>query len=61
MIYLFTPPRRKWTIAFLVLWALFIWPTPWQYHVAGQSIVRINRFTQSYQIVTERGWSVEVR
>lgn len=61
MTWLFTSPRRRWTILFLVLWALFVWPTPWRYESTGSHIVRINRFTQSYQFVTDRGLSVERR
>lgn len=40
----------------VVLWFLFIWPTPYRYHKLGTSDVRSNRFTGRVEYLTSSGW-----
>lgn len=42
-----------WTLAILVVVcaALFVWPTPYRYHVAGDHIFRENRFTSETTVL----------
>ena len=41
----------------LSLWAVYVWPTPWNHYKRGSNNLRVNRFTGKTQVLSDYGWA----
>ena len=39
-----------------LLWAVFVWPTPWNHYKQGSTNLRVNRFTGRTELLERNGW-----
>jgi hypothetical protein len=39
-----------------LLWAVYVWPTPWSHYKQGSMNLRVNRFTGKTQHLAPSGW-----
>ncbi len=47
---------RVLAVAGALIFALFIWPTPYSHYKSGSTNYRVNRFTGSTERLTGAGW-----